>query len=234
MNLNLATITSNQYYLRYKIILWPAVVGIICVVLLIFIIIPQIQNSFFTLRTLSDSEARLRNLDKKADLLERINTSEYRQNINTALIALPEEKDIPGVLSQILFLLGANQLKLVAIGLSPAPPSSSNLESVGLKLEVEGDTLGIKNFLTKLRAVPRLMKVTGLEVNGSRETIQATISLTAHYLGLVSQLGDIEKPIEEVSQAELEVLTTIKNNLRSTPSSLVITPTSTGKVDPFE
>lgn len=233
MNLNLAQLNTNQYYLKYKIIIWPTMAAIIGLVLLTFVIIPQIQNSFLTLRTLSDSEARFQNLNKKASLLEQINTPDYRQNINTALIALPEEKDIPGALSQILFLLNTNKLKLVSVGLSPPPPAPSNLESVGLKLEVEGDILGIKNFLTKLKTSPRLMKVTGLEVNGSRETIQATISLTAYYLGLVSQLGDIEKPIEKVTQAETEVLAAIKNNLRSAPSSQ-ISPTQTGKPDPFE
>lgn len=234
MNLNLTQLTTNEYYLKYKIILWLAAAVLICFVLLIFVIIPQIQNSFLTIRALNDSEARLQNLNKKADLLERVNTADYRQNISTVLVVLPEEKDVPGALSQILFLLNSNQLKLVAVGLSPPPPAPSNLESVQLKLEVEGDIAGLKNFLTKLKVAPRLMKVTGLEVNGSRETIQATVSLTAYYLKLVNQLGDIEKPIEPVTQAETEVLATIKNNLKQAPSSAVISPTTTGKPDPFE
>jgi Tfp pilus assembly protein PilO len=234
--MNIKQLLASEFVNKYKSVILPASSVIVCIGLLIFVIIPQISSSFETIKSLGSSEESFKNLSKKVNLLEQINSSEYRQNVSTALIALPSEKDVPGALNQILFLLNANKLKLNSIGLGGGSPSSNNIEGIQFRLEVEGDISGLKSLLTRVKSVPRLMKVTDLEVSGNRgDIIQATISLTTYFQQITTNLGEIDRPIEEVTQKDLEVLAGISNSQRSIPTTSAVNISGpTGKSDSFE
>lgn len=234
--MNIKQILSSEFVSKYKVIILPVSSLILCIGLLFFVIIPQISTSFKTIKSLGSSQESFKNLSKKVDILEQINLSEYRQNVNTTLIALPPEKDVPGALAQIFFLLNSNKLKLSSVGLGASAPSVNNIEGLPFRLEVEGDISGLKNLLSKVKSAPRLMKVTDLEVSGSSgDSVQATISLTTYYQQIATNLGEIDRPIEEITQKDLEILTAIANSSRSIPTTSSVNITgATGKSDPFE
>lgn len=235
--MDLKTIAQNPFFVKYQVFILPTVSIGISLLLFVLVIIPQTLSFIGSFSTITDTESKITNLNKKAEILTQVDQGLYRNNINTTLIAFPAEKDIPGSISQLLFLLNSSNLKLGSMGFSggTANQAGATLNSFQVKLEVEGSLSDVKTFVNKFKEVPRIMKVSGIELSGRAEAVQASITLTTYYQDLVNDLGDVEKPLELVNDKETQILSQIENYTKSIP---IVTTNNvsgpTGKSDPFQ
>lgn len=225
----------TKQILVYKIPIIAIVVGLLT---LGVVIIPQALAVPKTNEEISGLKIKNEALTKKIGQLDQVNESEYQSDVETVTNALPIDREIPGAFVQLMYLMQSNGLTLQDIGFNSPPgvPSNSRLEEYVIKLGITGNSDDLVSFIEKLKEMPRIMKVTGIELNSGQTAadIQATVNLTTFFLGLSTNLGAVEQPINLPTPADREVIEKIKtfmNNLPSTPDDATGT---VGKANPFQ
>lgn len=230
---------------RHKLIVFPAFSGLVSILMIVFVIFPHILSIIETDKVLNSTKEKNNALIKKLDTLKQIDKAVYVDNTRAALLSIPADKDVAEAISQITFLLASNSLTLDSMVFSGGnqSESSKNVDNYRLTLSIAGETSSLKDFILKIISVPRLMRITHLEVVGGRAsgTIQATVALTVFFQPLPSSIGNIEQPVSVTSEDELALLAKIKDYQKNIP--LLSTPNldgssditgPKGKLNPFE
>lgn len=233
----LKSLSTNPYYQKYQVFIWPFFAVVISVSLVFLVGIPQVKKILEDEKVLAQTNQNYKKLQVKLDILQNIDSAFYQSKINTVLTALPIEKDIPGAVGQVLFLISSTNLRLDGITLSHISDSSLvEDKSYQIRLELTGSVDNLRNFTQKVRESPRVMKITSLEVAESRGTnqLQATIVLDAYYEPLPTTLGGVDQDLSPLSREEEEIIQKIEAFTRNTPISTGSGSLIIGKSDPFE
>lgn len=230
----------KEKFTKYKIIILPVLAIFICLILIVLVIFPHIFALSGTSKLLENTKNKHNALTKKLETLSQTDKTIYQDNVQATLVAMPQEKDIPGAVSQLLFLVGSSNLQLdeinlISAGLNVKPSGES--ESYQIGLGVTGDIDSLLGFMLKIKTIPRVMKITKLEVFGGRASnnVQATISLAVFFKAMPVNIGSIEQPIIPLTSSELERLSKIKSYKKVIPVIIPEDVTGTkGKTDPFQ
>lgn len=230
------TLPENPLYIKYKVFIIPASAVLISIFLFVLIVLPQIFNGLSTSKTIVQNEARISSLEKKIGILEGVDLAKYQQDISTALVSIPTNKDIPGVIGQVLYLVSKSKLKLNSMSITPSGSAENGLETYSVNVDVEGDIFEIKDLVNSTDTTPRVIKINGLELSGARGlTIQASISYLTYYQDLITNIGEVEQEVKGINPEELKILTTISQNIKQVPTiSTVGVSGPKGKTNPFE
>lgn len=227
---------KNPLWIKYKIFILPGLASVVCLNLLILAIIPQYLKFISTNKTLLELKRRDDVLTAKLITLQKIDPVSYKQAVSTALLALPESQDIPGLISQIMFLISNSRLKLDSMQFSGTSIASGNLGTFQVKVEVSGTGASIKDFMAKTKRTPRVIRIDKLETTGSRTSndIQASMSLTAFFQVIPTTIGEIEKEVAILNDKDISRISEIRNSQRFFPlSNPVEVGGQRGKDDPF-
>lgn len=228
-------ILEHPLVLKYRIYALPVLSIIFSLALLILVVIPQISASQKTSEEINTLNQKNTNLQKKLADLNSIDDSLYTDYLTSAKLALPVEKDISGAIGQVLYLIKSEQLTLNSIGFS-TPKEENKTQSFQIRVELEGNMNNFKNFINKTASNPRILKVTSLEVSGSKrlDKVQVSLTLTTYFQDEPKALGDVEQALPIPAAKDFEYLATVKAN------SLLIPVINTneivgdkGKADPF-
>lgn len=228
---------------KYLILGWPVMAIVIALALTFFIIIPQLVNYFSTQKTINATKARTAFINSKADNLSAIDVTDYKDNLNIALAALPEDKDIPAAVSQIQATLSASKLQLNDMTFSnnslPVDQSSSipaTLQNYQIKIDVTGTQDALIAFMGNIKNGPEIMKVISIDLSSNKPGVfDAALDLAVYYQGTPSSLGSIEQPVSPPTPEETATLTKLQNQTQSSPVySLTGSLPARGKSDPFQ
>lgn len=212
-------ILTNPLYIRYKQYLVPAIVLIIATLITVLVTVPQFLRLFETFKRINDLTEQREFYRTKVAELEQIDQETFQEDLDTALLALPVEKNITGVAGELLAALSGSGMSLDGISFSNSPPESQKVEEFGLKVDVTGTEEQLKNFLERVKLTPRMIKMTSLEVGKARDTrISAGVGFVTLYQQLPSNIGAVDEPVPVISQESLEVLANIKSRALSLPS----------------
>lgn len=226
---------KSDIYLKYQIFIWPVLSILICLILLLNMILPHIQKIQDNKKTLSEVKEKNRLLLNKAQTLEKINPDTYKENLQAALLALPEGQDIPGILGQILNLISVNSLGLEGINFSPSS-AANGISNYQIKIQVSGHKDNVQAFIQNLKENPRILKLSSIDLNGLSQTnsFQSNMELTTYYQQFPPDIGNIEAQISLLSEEDKQYLSDLKSLLKaSTQTQTLIPSTPTGKSDPF-
>ncbi len=227
----------NKYYQKYKQYTVAALVVFFSLSLVLIVLIPQILQYFQTSDSVFEQNQRLQNLEKKAAALQQIDESVYKRDMDIVLTALPDDKDFPGALTQLLNLLRSSNLQLDDINFAGSSAVGSGLQEFDIKVDISGDTEGFKGFLSNIRNIPRVMTVNEIQASSPKDgtKIQASLGLQIYSQPLPNTLGKIEQPLPVLSQQDLELLNKVKSNVNSMPAVVTVTSGGVrGKTDPFQ
>lgn len=233
--MNLKQIKESQIYQKYQFLIVPVIAAIVCILLLVFILLPQISNSFTTSKNLEAAQNKYNELNKKIKTLEEVDITSYKEGITTALTAVPSDKDIPGSINQLLFMINNSELKMINIVISTTGTPIKALNSFNVKLDVEGDLAQIKDFITQIKKAPRIIELNGVELStGKDNKAQASLSLLVFYQEISNNLEDVEKEVTPLNNNDKQTLSTISENSKNISSDLTpILNGPRGKDDPF-
>lgn len=235
----LKNLLSNPLFIRYKYYILPVVSILVSISLIIFLIVPQGSKLYKVSKTTQESDDKTSFLQKKLDLLQKVDATEYQSLIDTSLISLPEDKDYSGAINQIVTVVKNNNLRLDGMGISTVVTTIDNAQSYAIKIDVTGDINSIKNFMTAIKSGPRLMRVNSIEVTSSKNASQvaSSIGLIVFYQETQKSLGSVDQPLVLPAEKDKDVI----NSLKTTTSGLVGSPTEVidtnipkGKSDPFQ
>ncbi len=225
------------YFNKYQIFIWPAIGIIVSSSFLILLIIPQITSVGKSDEDISQLKERSTLLNQKLVQLQAIDVAKYRENLNTVLIALPLDKDIPSAISQIQNLAGSNRLEIVEFTIAAAGPTVNSATSYQVKIDLAGDLASIKNFIEQLKQAPRVMTIEKATLAGTKNSLiyQASLAIDVYRQPQQTNLGGLEDPVTALSDSNLSLLARLSKAVKNIP--LVSSSNATGpkgKVNPFE
>lgn len=232
----LKAVFKNPLFLKYQAFILPGFSLAACFILLVLIILPNIDGLINSRKTLVETRQKIDLYNTKAQSLESVDTTLYKEYIKTSLLAIPMEQDIPGAVNQVKFLVSSSKLKLESIALGGVSSDRGKSGSLQVSISVSGDLSALKNFISKARELPRLMKITNFEFTASQDgRVQASLSLVAFHQPLITSIGSLDQPVSLISKTDTEILSKINTYKSSMPSlSAPLVNVPKGKSNPFE
>lgn len=222
------------FYAKYKIIVYPLVVGISSAIIIIFIIVPQLRVLLSSQDIINKSTERLKILEVKAEDLRVVDESNINKKLQIAILALPEDKDFTTVISLMRILVAESGMEFTSLQLGQLQGGVSNLNGFSVKLEVKGQMQALSNLLKTVENSSRVMRISGIEVGTSGgNTATATLSINIYYFPLPKDLGNIEVALPKITEEEENLLANIaKSQIASLSATPALLPR--GKANPFE
>lgn len=237
----LSTILKNEYYIKYQPVILPAVTGIICLILLLFVVIPQFTKIQTNQKNLKQIQEKIKFYNQKAATLKNIEPKAYEDNLTATLLALPDDRDIPGIIGQIQTLLLQTDLLLDGVIFTNPSVAGSGVNNYQVKIEVTGELENIKSFISKMQESSRLVRLSQIELSSFGLTatkVKASMEFTTFFQSLPQTVINLDKEVPELSNNDKQLLAKLKGSITNTPSGGTIQspPISVivGKTDPFK
>lgn len=213
MNKILESLKVNPLFLKYKTLLVPIFSFLICIILILFVIIPQIQEYLRAESQEQSLRERILQLTQKKQVLESIDTGLYKSNLEIAMGVLPSDQDIPGAVGDLLVLLSSNRLKLVGISLSGGDYSLHGSKALIIKIDTEGEPQSMKSFLNNMGDSIRIMRVGRIETTGDATGgIIAGFDVAAFYDPIPTVSNTLDAPVTLPTKEDLEFIKKIEGS----------------------
>lgn len=202
--------TARILYYRYKGYLISAAIIFICLLLFLFLIIPQIQ----TVLSLRSQEEQYRQkitiLKENIAFLNRLDDASLNSQTQLVSIALPPEKDFVSILYALSTAAENASVSLSDFAFAIGEMSSSAIPagtrpSIEIEVGIRGDTAGIKRFLSTLSSLIPVSEVERIE--GSANS--STIGINFYYRPLPPITFKDDARISAQSAKEQELLKTL-------------------------
>lgn len=231
--------TLQTFYQKYKIMLFPIVVAVASLSLIVLVIYPQIVKLITNQQAYNDVLQRSKLLEVKASELESLDENQLRSNLDVALVALPTDQDLGGIIGVINKVVGDSGFSTVSLSVGQPSDSKSIGSQFGLKVEVSGLKESLDRLLNNIESSARVMKVSGVEMSaGKTGGISVVISIDVYYQPLPNTIGGVEAPLPKLSNEEQAIIAKLASTI---PASSVSTSSQTpqtlgprGKSNPFE
>lgn len=222
-------------YFSHKLIVYPLACGLVGLLLIILVIIPQIRSYFENRAVLRQTTHRKEVLELKADQLEKLDGSGLSQNLSQALAALPTEKDFTGVIGSVQRLTSQFGYSLIALTVSQAQIDTSGGSGFVLSLEVGGPKQNFEALLKSFETTVPVMKVKSIEI-GSLQTdsVGATLQLDVYYSAAPSTFGAVDEPLASLTEEDKKIVSSLSQLAAPAEATTSVTLTPRGKPNPFE
>lgn len=227
-----------NFYVKYKLFIFPILVALSSLFLIIFVIYPQISAYLAGHTSLSEEIAKSQALEVKAKELSDLDEANLKDNLHVLIAALPDDKDYVSLIGTIQGLISKDGFSLVSLVFGSGGDSSAK-QSYNIKLELVGSKSNLDRLLSDMEHAPRVMKIGTFEINSpknSSDLVNINLSLNVYYAPIPQALGSVEEPLPKLSDSEQEVITSLSQIAAS--SQLQATPSAAlgprGKENPFE
>lgn len=227
-----------KFYTTYRMFIFPVIVALSSLILIIFVILPQLMALLTNQKNASDLLTRSKSLEVKAAALETYDSSDLARKLDYALSSLPEDKDFATVLGLVQNLAIQSGFSVTSISLgSSGSAKAANAQSYSVKLDV----IGVKSLLdvlfSNLEGSTRLMKVSNIEFTNTQkqQAVNASITLDILYLSLPTDFGNVDSSLPEVTDRDEKLIDRLaKNATPSLSSSANVSLPPRGRANPFE
>lgn len=231
----LEKLRSNPIYKKYEMFMPPIICGLIVLLLLITVIVPNILQYIETNKKIAETEDKLAFFQEKEALLKSVNKEEYTEGVNRSFTILPTDKEAPAAIAQLYYILGLTSMSVENISFSDAG-SSTDGKSFKIALEIKGGLSSLTGFILELKKAPRIMRINSLEVNApaSATEVLASITIDAFYEPLPATISSIDQPIKQPTASDLEILNKLATSSFPNVGAEQNFSGPKGKPNPFE
>lgn len=224
-------------YSKYRIIIFPVLVSISCIVLIVLIIYPQTNDFFKSKEQLQTLEQKKITLDAKAKVLAEINEIDINKKLQSVLTALPPEKDFTGAIGLIQRLCSEEGVSLTTFQLGQAVAGSGGSAAYNINIDVLAPKEMLDRLLKKIESSDRVMKLSGIEIASYKndQAVTASLSIDIFYSELPKTIGGVEADLPKLTAEDEQLLATLAK-VSNTPFTNAgqISSVPKGKANPFE
>lgn len=230
---------KSKVYIKYQPVILPAAAGIICLLLLLFVVIPQFAVIQTNQKNLKQIQEKIKFYKQKTASLKNIEPGLYKDNISAALLALPDDRDIPGIIGQIQAQLIQNGLLLDGITFTNPSLIGTDVNNYLVKIEITGNLEQVKAFISQMQESSRLVRLSQIQLNSfglKEDKIQANMEFTTFFQPLPQTVTNLDQQVPDLSDNDIRILSKLKESIAKNPYGETIQSPSglTGKSDPFK
>ncbi|MFH0937167.1 MAG: type 4a pilus biogenesis protein PilO [Candidatus Daviesbacteria bacterium] len=227
----------KEFYIKYKFIIWPALVAVSEIILLVFVIIPQLMSYLNVRNQISEVRNRAHSLNVKASELQEFDAEGAEKDLQVVFTILPADQDVPQAMAFLQALIANNGLQLKNTAFVGGGQSKNSYQ---LRVVIDGQINALRNFLLQLQEAPRIYQIESLSVQFQRSegAIEAEMPLSVFYEPAPSKIGSLDQPIPKLGDEELKLLAKLYSI--APPADVLPVDESTasalplGKSDPFQ
>ena len=219
----------NTLKLNYKTLIYPSAVGLASLIIIIFVIVPQLQSFLSGQDDLKLKQARLNTLEVKAKELESFDQDAYTEKLLNAFYYLPVDKDYSNIIGIFRELTASAGMSLTSLHPGSATAESSYL----VKADIVGQVSSLGAMLEAIEKSPRVMKLESVETSTSTSgLLNATLTVSVYYASPPQSLGAVDAPLPKLTEGDQVVLSSLIPPSAQSSSTTIILPS--GKSNPFE
>jgi len=230
------------FYAKYKLLIYPVCVTLVSILVIVFVIYPQIRGYFTGVEDKKRINERLIKLETKAKELEVIPGDLLNSQVQSSKVALPPEKDYTSIIGLLQRLSAEVGVALVSVTLDTVKGrDTGGVTSFSVKVDVNLPRESFDVFLSKIESSPITMRVASISVDSAQtsDSLLASIIIDVFYAPSPKTFGSIDSPIEKLTAEEEVLVEKLTSNSVSVPvtSSIEESPGSNiprGKSNPFE
>lgn len=230
--------TVSKFYLTYRLYIFPAVVALSSLILIIFVIYPQINKLIVNQKVEGDLKIRSAFLETKVQALESYDEDDLSRKVNYALNVYPSERDFGNILGLVKGVTSRSGFSIVSANFGESSTKLSGSQSYVLKMEVLGSRSLLSLLLSNIEDSGRIMKVSSVETSSSRDlqTVNVILGVDILYAAIPGGFGTVDSPLPKFTQKDEELIAKLAASAPQAPSLPVVStkPGPRGKANPFE
>jgi Tfp pilus assembly protein PilO len=214
-------------YKHYKEFMLPIGVIIVSILVIFYIVFPQIQQYFTSQDSVKAEQQKLTTLKNNYSLLASLSDATIASNLQTLSLALPPQKDFAGIIGAITYLSAKTSVSVGDFEFSLGNLSASNFggtayPSTKIDISLRGNTKDIIKFTHEISKSMPIAEVTELDVSGS----SGTVTVLFYYKAFPAQNISAQAQIVPLSANQLSLVNDISTwNSIGGLSSPVFSPT---------
>ncbi len=228
--------TAINFYNKYKLYIFPAVVAASSLFLTIFAIYPQTVKLISNQKIQGELEQKSKILEVKAQTLTSFDESDLARKVQYALFSYPQERDFGNVIGLLQSIGAQSGFAVAAINLEGGTGKTSGAGSYNVRMEISGSKNSLPTLLSRIESSVRLMKILSLEVSvKGNQVVDAVVGVEVLFSPASASFGSLDSPLPQLSSDDEELLTRLATAVPTvavSPTEVVTTPR--GKVNPFE
>lgn len=219
-------------YQRYKLIIFPVVIALSCLILIVFVMIPQLSKFFKNSQIETDFKAKSDFLDTKVEALESLDEKDLQKKVKDVVASFPQEKDFITLITLLQKITSENGFSMTSLSFGGGGVSKE--QGYGITVEVVGPKGIFARLLNNIETSPRLMRVDRIEISSGKagDAISANLAIAALFAPLPGNLGSVDSPLPPISKGEEELMAKLAGGQEITLTTVDLS--STGKSNPFE
>lgn len=227
-----------SFYLKYKLFIFPTVVTLSCLILLGFIIVPQLLSLVGNQGVAEDLLDKSKFLETKAQTLKNYDEMDLKRKVDALLVAYPTDKDFANVLQVLQNITSKYNFVITNFSLGGGNEALAGSQSYGVKIDILGPKDFFSLLLKEIESSTRVMRVGSINISQSKDTqsIDAGVTVLVLYSAAPTAFGNVDTELPEISASDEEIIAKLSANL-GPAFSVNQQPTvsiPTGKANPFE
>lgn len=156
-------------YRHYKDFLLPVGVVLASVLVIIYVIFPQIQQYFSLQSSVQAEQQKLEALKSNYNLLASLNDATITSDLSTLSSALPAQKDFAGIINAISYVAAKTGVSVGNFEFSLGNLSSTNFggtayPSTKLNISLRGNVKGMTQFIQEIAKTMPVAEVTSVNI----------------------------------------------------------------------
>lgn len=202
----------KELLINYRGVIWPILIGVSDLLIIFLIIIPQVFQYFQSRIEYERSQNLLQRLEVKAEELQNLDNSSYKEYLKLVFAALPQERDIPEGMVTLQNIISRTGLSIegTRVLLTGTSEKKSGFQ---ISITVFGNAQNLSDLLINLSNSARIFRVESINAQSIKSGIQAEILISTFYEQTPSTIGALEQSIPNLNEQDREIL----NRLAKTP-----------------
>lgn len=228
----------QKFYQTYRLYIFPSVVGFCCLILIGFIIMPQLLKLLDLQKNEQQSLKRSGILEAKAAELVNFDPEDIQKKVQIALNVLPSDKDYIGALALVQSIAEQNSFIADSLSLSETSGGGGSKESYIIRANITGPKILFLSLIKSLENSIRVMRVQSIEMTPAKEAsaISAVIAIEVLYSTAQGVSGSADSPVLKLTAIEEQLINKLGTLLPATISTGNIATGGgvRGKQNPFQ
>lgn len=227
----------KEIYYQIKSFLIPGIVSIVCIIILVLVIYPQVSAYFKERDDIIAMKNRIITLNNKIKELQGIDESALKKDLAITLTILPTDRDVSQAMSSLQDLITKSNLVLDTTSYSPGTKDQGT-NNFMFTVSVIGSLPSLRNFMNELQSGSNIYKIESIDLTFQETSSLATVSipLTTFYEPAPKTQITLDQQVPIINDQDKELIAKLTKIADQFNASAMATVSAVplGKTDPFQ